>query len=445
MVLNLINIKPKLFISYARQDSAIAGSINESLLDDGYKTFFDTKSLLVGEIFPDKIVIHLKKCDGCIAIVSGASIKSEWCKLETYYAHIFKKPIIPIKIKGSCFDSDSPLNYIQKNINYTVIEDESQLPYVIDLIKTRLIVTNKSARLRILKRASIILGIILFVFAIFTLGVEKINSIKYNDDRSAFLATIKKSDKILRSPEIDILKTKFSNDQELISQFHLQETDPGLSDIARINSKILSSALLKSYNLSQRQIFENIDWKLSGLENNQFTNSTFRSGNISQVDFKNMLFADIYFDGINSGQHGIKLSNIEFSNCSFNTVYFENTNAIDLRFKSCRFRGSILNTTNFGAVYFFSDSSNISPVITNGKVTYFENCVFQNSNSPDPPGVMVLGKEEEMQFINVGFVECTFKGLVRPEWFKNCFFDNCIFPSAAISNKIGQHNNISKE
>ena len=203
--------------------------------------------------------------------------------------------------------------------------------------------------------------------------------------------------------------------------------------------------MLKSYNLSQRQIFENIDWKLSGLENNQFTNSTFRSGNISQVDFKNMLFADIYFDGINSGQHGIKLSNIEFSNCSFNTVYFENTNAIDLRFKSCRFRGSILNTTNFGAVYFFSDSSNISPVITNGKVTYFENCVFQNSNSPDPPGVMVLGKEEEMQFINVGFVECTFKGLVRPEWFKNCFFDNCIFPSAAISNKIGQHNNISKE
>jgi len=36
MALNLINVAPRVFISYARQDAANAGSINTSLLEDGY-------------------------------------------------------------------------------------------------------------------------------------------------------------------------------------------------------------------------------------------------------------------------------------------------------------------------------------------------------------------------------------------------------------------------
>jgi uncharacterized protein YjbI with pentapeptide repeats len=443
MALNLINTKPRLFISYARQDVEIAGSINSSLLDEGYTTFFDTKSILVGDVFPDKIANNLKKCDGCLAIISAASIKSEWCKLETYYAHIFKKPIIPVKIKGSGFDADSPLNNIQKNINYTIIEDESQLPQAIELIKNRLLVTKKRARLRIFKNAIISLCIILFVFSIFKFGIKKINSIKYKEEKVAFLTDIKQSNKIVRAAEIDILKNKFNNDQELISQLHLQESDPGLSGIARINSKILSSAFLKSFNLSQRQYFENINWNLSELANNQIINSTFNSGNITQVSFKNTQFDDVYFAGIDSAQQGIKLSGIEFSSCGFNTVYFDKSNIIDVRFNACRFKGSILNTTNFGAVNFYSDTSSNNNVITNGRVTFFENCVFQNSNPPDEPGVMVLGKEEEMQFIDVVFDQCRFVGLMRPEWFKHCTFENCVFPTAIILEKLKNNNFIN--
>ena len=443
MVLDVISIKPRLFISYSRQDVKIASSINSSLSEDGFITFFDTKSILVGDIFPDKIVKNLKKCDGFIAIISAASVKSEWCKLEAYYAHIFKKQIIPVKVKGYRYDADSPLNNIQKNINYTVLEDESQLTQVIDVIKTRLVAAQKNARLRILKSILVVLSIILSVFGIFKFGINELNSIKYNKDRLGFLADIKKSDKILRTTEIEIFKGKFSNDQVLIAQLHLQETDPGISGIAKINSKILSSALLKSFNLSQRQYFTNVEWKLSSLENNQLTNSTFISGNISQVNFKTMVFADVYFNGIDSGQHGIALSNVEFSNSSFNTVYFDNINAIDVRFRSCRFRGSVLNTTNFGAVTFLSDTSNNYPVITNGQLTYFENCIFENSNSQDPPGVIVLGKEEEMQFVEVIFEGCVFKGLVRPEWFRKCTFNNCYFPSTAIAKQLSNHNSIN--
>jgi len=45
MVLNLIKIKPQLFICYARQDAEMARSINAFLLNEGYTSFFDTKRI----------------------------------------------------------------------------------------------------------------------------------------------------------------------------------------------------------------------------------------------------------------------------------------------------------------------------------------------------------------------------------------------------------------
>ncbi|HYC30171.1 MAG TPA: hypothetical protein VEB42_15160, partial [Chitinophagaceae bacterium] len=109
-------------------------------------------------------------------------------------------------------------------------------------------------------------------------------------------------------------------------------------------------------------------------------------------------------------------------------VYFDKSNAIGLAFLNCQFRGSYLDITNFGAVTFNSHAED-SIVITNGQVGFFENCWFNNSNEAAPPGVIELGKEEEVLFTNIVFKSCRFTGLVRKEWFRNCSFDDCIFPN----------------
>jgi hypothetical protein len=419
-------IKPRLFISYAREDMAIAEAIN-SHLHAGFKTFFDKKSILIGDPFPEKIRLNIKKCDGCIAVISPSSVVSEWCKLEIYYAHLLKKTIIPVMIGIADFEMNSPLHHLQKSINYTIIEDISRLPEALSLIDARLRITQKSAWKRVAATFSwfVLAGLLIYFF--FSFGIARINGVKYENDRLLLLTEVKKSDKILRDSAIEGPAKKFRNDQWLIAQLHLLDADPGLSAIVRINSKILSANLQKSFNMAQRQYFDHIDWKLSTLQNTMFVNSSLIDGHIAQVDFKNVEFSDVYFKGIEGNKEGITLSGLRFFSCGFNAVYFDKSNAIDLAFENCRFKGSYLDITNFGAVRFGSRSDD-SIVVTNGQVGFFENCWFNNSNEPALPGVIELGKEEEVLFTNIVFKSCRFTGLVRKEWFQNCSFEDCNFP-----------------
>jgi uncharacterized protein YjbI with pentapeptide repeats len=436
----MLDITPRLFISYSREDIEFARSLNIALSKAGYKVFFDESSILVGDVFPERIVSELKKCDGCIVLITDSWAKSEWCKLEAYYAHFFKKMFIPIKLGNGDYDSESPLRSIQKNIQYVTVADSRETSTIINLIKSKLHIVKKDARHRILKRVGIFFSIGLLIVLLFTFGVNRINRLVYNNDKSDLLESIKKSSKIYNKQEIDLIKGKFKNDKELVAQLHLQEADPSFSDLVRVNSKIISSTLLQSFSLSRRHYIKNLEWLNSTFNNGLFNNTTFGSGRISKVDFYYSRFNDVYFAGTGSDQGGIALSGLTFWNCDFNAVSLNKNNAIDLKFSACTFKGSFINTTAFGAVNFFSVPEENPAVITNGVITSFINCIFQNDNGADPKGTIVLGKEEEMQFKEVLFDGCRFVGLVRPEWFKKCTFLNCYFPSDSIINELKNGN-----
>jgi uncharacterized protein YjbI with pentapeptide repeats len=436
----MLAFKPRLFISYAREDEAFAGSLNAALNQAGYHTFFDKSTIKIGDVFPEKIIHALKHTDACILIISPFSVQSEWCKLEAYYAHFFRKPLIPIKLGDSDYDAESPLRSIQKNIQYATLESYDDPAKILAIISEKLELAKSNARSRILRYCLLLCSLVLFIAAVLWLGVRKINQLAYDNQKKELLSAIKTSDRLYKTAELLILRNRFNNDADLIARLHLQEADPGLTDKARLNSSILSSFLLRSFNLAKRQYFKEIQWELSTMENNLLANCTFMSGHISEVIFRNSELDNVLFNGISPGEKGIVLSGLLFDNCSLNAVEFNNNNAIDLKFRNCRFNGAVLNTTNFGAVCFFSDTANTSHVLSNGQITSFRNSSFKNDNPPDEPGVIVLGKEEEMQFIGVVFDECTFTGLVRPEWFRNCSFSNCRFPKGAIPEKLKGRN-----
>lgn len=436
--------KPRLFISYAHEDLAFANTIHAALDQSKYDTFLDKRKIKIGDVFPSKIVRAIKRSDACILIISPYAVQSEWCKLEAYYAHFFKKTLIPIKLGNTDYDAESPLRVIQKDLHYVVIESSDDHTNILDAISEKLAVAKRNAWYRILRYFLLVCSFVLLVVAIAWLGIRKINQVAYDNQKKELLASVKASDKIYKTAELLLLRDRFNNDADLIAQLHFQETDPGLTDKARLNSSILASFLLRSFNFAKRQYFKDIHWELSTLENNLMANYTFMSGNISQDTFRNAEFDNVLFNGVEPQEKGIVLSGLLFDNCSLNSVEFNNNNAIDLKFRNCRFNGAVLNTTNFGAVYFFSDTTNTSNVLSNGQITSFRNCIFKNDTPPDEPGVIVMGKEEEMQFIGVVFDECTFTGLVKPEWFRNCSFSNCRFPTNEISEKLKMKNFIYK-
>lgn len=121
----IIQIKPRIFISYAREDIALADFIYHRLQTDGYDPFMDKEKILAGDLFAKKILSELKQCDSIITFISPDSVKSEWCEFEVYYAHILNKVNIPIRIHNAAYESDSPLNFLQKEINYIELDDTS--------------------------------------------------------------------------------------------------------------------------------------------------------------------------------------------------------------------------------------------------------------------------------------------------------------------------------
>jgi hypothetical protein len=426
-------LQPRLFISYAREDRQIAEAIYHGL--KGCQVFFDTKAIHVGDIFPEKIKAQLKKSDGCITIISNHSVKSEWCKLEIYYAHLLKKPLIPVRLGKITGLGKSPLETIQRDVNYAVIDPQTPIADVIELIQDRLTSSRQLALRRLMQRLSLLVAVILILVLFFTLGIGRINSLILARQKGAFLQQVRQSNKIYRGAEIDQFGKLFGNDEQLTAQLHLLEKDPALSPSAQINARILAPVFLASFNLAKRQYLKDLDWTLSRLQSTQFTNVTFTSGTIKQTSFTEVEFADVLFNGINQADRGVQLSALHFSNCGFNCVIFDQTNAIDLHFENCRFRGSTLDITNFGVVSFASKADS-STVTSNGQVTYFDNCLFIDQNSPDPKGTLVFGKEDEVQFKGVVFKACRFEGLIRKEWFHACSFEDCIFPKGTNASQF---------
>ncbi|RFM32549.1 toll/interleukin-1 receptor domain-containing protein [Chitinophaga silvisoli] len=101
-------LRPRLFISYAREDEAFARTLNAALNQAGYHTFFDKSTIKIGDVFPEKIIRALKRTDACILIMSPYSVQSEWCKLESFrncsFSNCrFPNEAIPEKLKGRNF------------------------------------------------------------------------------------------------------------------------------------------------------------------------------------------------------------------------------------------------------------------------------------------------------------------------------------------------------
>lgn len=190
-------VRPRLFISYAREDIAYAEALHEHL-QAAYTVFFDKKKILIGDPFPEQIRKHIRQCDGCIALISPDSIVSEWCKLEIYFAHLLNKTIIPIKIGETDFETSSPLAYFQKGINYTIVSGLQQLPESFTLIDERLRITRRSALQRSMRVCAAVLLVVVAGALVFNAAIHRINGLQYERDRDALLTKLRQSTTIWR-------------------------------------------------------------------------------------------------------------------------------------------------------------------------------------------------------------------------------------------------------
>ena len=105
----------KVFISYRRSTGIeIAGRLNDFLIDNGFKVFFDIEKMEIGKQFDEQISDNIRQCDYFILILSKHALDrcinaDDWVRKEIEIAlNCENIKIIPFIMRGFKFTNNLP-------------------------------------------------------------------------------------------------------------------------------------------------------------------------------------------------------------------------------------------------------------------------------------------------------------------------------------------------
>jgi len=76
----------KVFISYAREDAAVARRIAEGLRSAGLEVWYDESEIMPGENFAEKISQALEESQAMVVVITRNALRSSWVRREIQYA-----------------------------------------------------------------------------------------------------------------------------------------------------------------------------------------------------------------------------------------------------------------------------------------------------------------------------------------------------------------------
>jgi hypothetical protein len=77
-----VGYEPSIFVSYAHEDAALATALAEALKSCGARVWLDQGELLIGDSLIQRISDAIAEFDFVAALVSDASVQSNWCQKE---------------------------------------------------------------------------------------------------------------------------------------------------------------------------------------------------------------------------------------------------------------------------------------------------------------------------------------------------------------------------
>ena len=123
---------PKVFISYSREDLAIAKQLEQALIEAGYTVWRDERDIAGGQNFPKAIGEAIASHDILLLLWSHHAAQSHFVEMEWSTALALKKPILP------CLLDDSPLPPALSAINGIFVNDlEEDFPKIRQVLHRR--------------------------------------------------------------------------------------------------------------------------------------------------------------------------------------------------------------------------------------------------------------------------------------------------------------------
>jgi hypothetical protein len=311
-------LKPHLFLSYAREDSAFAQVLFRELSGAGFDVYLDVEKTLVGERFHEVITRELRRSDGVVALVSPASAASPWCQAELYYAHALRKTIAPLRLGSESVALAEPLVAIEKSVQYIPVRHAEDYPRASRTLHQQLRTARARRHFRIFSRAAILLAIIAIVIAGWRESIRRINAFTRDRERVAVLQRVHESTSNLTRDAVSVISRQSSDDQQLAATLLLIARDRERSDIERINATIVANALVLPRMPEKRWAIRGLDWHNSDLKRADFTDVTFMTARLNDIRFTDVTFAGVSWnEAPTQEKDGLMLSSTLFDTCRF--------------------------------------------------------------------------------------------------------------------------------
>ncbi len=117
-------MKYDVFISYSREDKAVADSLCHALDEAGISYWID-RHIHGSENFLSEITQYIRRCKVVVFIASSHSASSEWTQKEILFARKHHKTIVPYRIGDFRFDDNDELDFVFINVQW--IESEAEV------------------------------------------------------------------------------------------------------------------------------------------------------------------------------------------------------------------------------------------------------------------------------------------------------------------------------
>lgn len=430
-------LRPRIFISYAREDSSLAREIRTMLVRLGFIVFLDTEEMIGGEDFVRRLTDEVSRADAVVTLLTPSSAKSEWCQAEWYFAHARGLEVIPIRVGDVEALLPTPIRLLEHRIHFLTATDAEQQKVSAELAEQLARVRRRRRRAALLKLSAAVIILAAGIAAMAWL-VSRAAWLTHLRDRTATVARLSSAAQPLAGDDLARAAGPFHGDDVMLGSALWMTVNPAASDAARLNAVMLSSELLRRQKPEARWALRNVKWRNGVIDGGALVNTTFVSGSVERLDVRRATLASVVW------AKELTLSNATFTNVSFEAGGFYGTNAIRLDFLDCLFHGVELDLTNFALAKFRSTPTDDAHpnVITAGTVCAFENSVITNRGTAPAAGVMDLSTPaDEVQFNGVVFTGVRFRGYMRPEWFKDCSFDRCTLPSSFKIEALEQRGN----
>jgi uncharacterized protein YjbI with pentapeptide repeats len=439
-------LRPKLFISYAREDQDIADRLALGLGKLGFVIFIDRHDIETGVPFQQRIERSLGIADGVLFLVSEAFACSVWCQAEVQQANARGRRLLPIYLQPV---EELPLTAPSRE----VLSKVQGLPGWSDPDEccNRLARDHADLKWRPIRRLAFWLGLI----AALAIGAgwvarKALASLNTHNEREK-AETVKQearnSSAGYSGEKVFAFLSGVTDRPGLRSSLEAAARDRSWPAASRWNAALVANALDPEKEPEGRFVLTGWSWRGGTVAGAKWVDVSFNGCRVEKLQMRGSTLAGIgWFSLPENLEEASRLLDSRFEDCAFYGVWFERCVAMDCQFLRSRFDGCKFELEDWSGVTIGAEEPAAEPSVVTAGLTTLSRCTITNSRSPPKPGVLDFSENiVEVNFKGAVFEDCEFRGWVRADWFKQCSFYACRFPDDAVKKAIMDAGNSIEE